>query len=171
MPKRQCLTPAAGAAGATTTPATIATAVAATSPRAVPAIGVMKPPSGDKLRLSGEPLLERLLALLATAAARLLRPLEEVGQLGVAVPLRVLRVLLHPQRVAQALLGEPDEVVVLVLRPGYLAGLLRARLHLCLLVGLQSDVPGATPRMPPYAAFCEYISEPGVVSVSPVSSS
>src|SRR4051794_34293449 len=142
MPKRQCLTPAAGAAGVTTTPATIATAVAATSPRALPAIGVMKPPSGNKLRSAPEPLLERLLALLATAAARLLRPLEEVGQLGVAVPLRVLGVLLHPQRVAQALLGEPDEVVVLVLGAGYVAGLLRARFHLCLLVGCRAVYPG-----------------------------
>jgi hypothetical protein len=50
---------------------------------------------------------------------------EELGQLSVALPLRVLDIGLQPQRVVQAFLGEPDQVVILVGGPGDLAGLAR----------------------------------------------
>src|SRR4051812_50090212 len=65
--------------------------------------------------------LQELLALLAAAAARLLRLAEEVRQLGVVVALGVLDVLLETQDVVEACLGVPDDVVGLVLRPSHLA--------------------------------------------------
>src|SRR5438105_388858 len=71
-----------------------------------------------------ETLAQVFLALFAAFAALRLRAPEQVGELGVAVALGVLDVGLEAQRVAQALLGEPDEVVVLVLRAGRVAGLL-----------------------------------------------
>src|SRR3954467_3770287 len=75
---------------------------------------------------AGEALAEQLLALLAALAALALSAAEELGELAVAVALGILRVLLHAQGVAQALLCEPQEVVVLVLRAGDLP-----RLGLC----------------------------------------
>src|SRR5215213_7806898 len=72
--------------------------------------------------------LEQRLALLGALAALALRAAEELCELVVAVALRIGPVLLHPQCVAQALLGEPDEVVVLVLRASDLATLCRHRL-------------------------------------------
>src|SRR5689334_230753 len=71
-------------------------------------------------------------ALLAALLARGLSTPEEIGELTVAVTLRVLDVALQAQGVAQRLLREPDQVVVLVLGAGYLAGLLGAA-HRCLL--------------------------------------
>jgi hypothetical protein len=70
-----------------------------------------------------------------------LRAAEEVRELRVAVTLRVLRVLLEAQSVAQTLLGEPDDVVVLVLGAGDLPGLL---------VGMDALLSGrfATTRTP-----------------------
>src|SRR5918992_828669 len=65
--------------------------------------------------------LEHRLALLGALAALALGPAEEVGELLVAVALGVLHVRLEAQGVVQALLGEPDDVVVLVLGPGDLA--------------------------------------------------
>src|ERR687888_53705 len=73
--------------------------------------------------MSGKPLAQELLALLATLAAGALRAAEEVGELRVAGALGVLDVGLQAQRVAQRLLGEPDEVVVLVAGAGDLATL------------------------------------------------
>src|SRR4051812_23064249 len=70
-----------------------------------------------------------VLALLAALAALCLGAAEEVRELGVPVAFGVLDVGLEPQRVAQALLCEPDQVVVLVLRAGDLAGLLAACFH------------------------------------------
>src|SRR6266568_4700730 len=70
---------------------------------------------------------QQLLALLGALAALRLRLAEEVRELAVAVALGVLDVLLQAQRVAQAGLGEPDDVVVLVLGTGELAGLAGAR--------------------------------------------
>src|SRR5919109_4790257 len=64
--------------------------------------------------MSGKPLAQELLALLPALAAGALRAAEEVGELRVAGALGVLDVGLQAQRVAQRLLGEPDEVVVLV---------------------------------------------------------
>src|SRR5919106_4277051 len=78
---------------------------------------------------AGEPLAQHVLPLLGALAARILRPPEEVGELVVAVPLGVLGVGLEPQDVREALLGEPDDVVVLVLRAGDLAGLGLAGRH------------------------------------------
>ena len=74
--------------------------------------------------LAGEPLGQELLALLGALAALALRTAEEVGELVVTVALGVLDVVLQAKRIAQLLLGEPDDVVVLVLRAGDLAGLL-----------------------------------------------
>src|SRR5829696_3572528 len=66
---------------------------------------------------------QQLLALLRALPALALGAPEEVGELGVAVAGGVLDVGLEPQRVVQALLDEPDDVVVLVLGAGYLAAL------------------------------------------------
>jgi hypothetical protein len=58
-----------------------------------------------------------VLALLGALAALSLRAAEEVRELGIPVPLGVLDVGLESQRVREALLCEPDDVVVLVLVP------------------------------------------------------
>jgi hypothetical protein len=87
---------------------------------------------------------EQLLALLGALAALALGPAEEVGQLAVAVAFGVLDVALQPQGVAQARLGEPDDVVVPVLGPGDLAGLAGAG-HLRLLMAILSVGPWRTP--------------------------
>src|SRR3954447_11466455 len=71
----------------------------------------------------GQALLQELLAPLTAAAARVLGALEELRELLVAVALGVLLVLREPERVAQRLLREPDQVVVLVLGPGDIARL------------------------------------------------
>src|SRR4051794_38354472 len=71
---------------------------------------------------AAEALGEHGLALLGALAAFALRAAEEVREILVAVTLGVRRVLLEAQCVAQALLREPDDVVVLVLRAGDLAG-------------------------------------------------
>src|SRR3954470_3184824 len=63
-------------------------------------------------------LLEQLLALLAALAAGLLRTAEEAREIVIAVALSVFDIGLQAQCVAQRLLGEPDQVVVLVLRAG-----------------------------------------------------
>src|SRR4051794_36801316 len=67
---------------------------------------------------------QQRLSLLGALAALPLGAPKELGELGVSVALGVLRVVLEAQDVAQALLGEPDDVVVLVLGAGDLAGLL-----------------------------------------------
>src|SRR5829696_373376 len=69
--------------------------------------------------------LQEFLARLAALAARLLGTAEEAGELVVAVALGGLHVLLEPQGVVQRLLGEPHDVVRLVLRAGDLTGFLR----------------------------------------------
>src|SRR5690606_35907597 len=61
---------------------------------------------------------EQVLGELCTLRAVALRLAEQVGELGVAGLLRVGAVGLQSQGVGQALLREPDQVVVLVLRPG-----------------------------------------------------
>src|SRR3954451_16704413 len=71
-----------------------------------------------------EPGCQELLALLGALLALRLCPAEEVGELLVTGPFRIADVGLQPQGVAQARLGEPDDVVVLVLSPGGLPGLL-----------------------------------------------
>src|SRR5579872_3544823 len=76
------------------------------------------------LVLLRQALAEHLLALLSTLAALALGATEEVSEVGVAFALGVVDVALQSQRVAQALLGEPDDVVVPVLGAGDLAGLL-----------------------------------------------
>src|SRR5438094_9061488 len=73
--------------------------------------------------LSTEPLPQHLLAEVGALAAVGLCLAEEVRQLTVALPLRVLDVGLQPQRVVQALFGEPNEVVILVGRSGDMTGL------------------------------------------------
>src|SRR5918998_2758698 len=88
----------------------------------VPTVGS---PRRSALHAAGQ----QLLALLGAPTARLLRTAEEIRELGVPVALGVLPVRLESQHVAQALLGEPDDVVVLVLRAGDVAGLAR---HRCL---------------------------------------
>src|SRR3954454_5133886 len=86
------------------------------------------PPRPDPL----EPALQKLLALLRALLARLLGLAEEIGQIVVAIALGVLDVGLEPQRIGEALLGEPDDVVVLVLRAGDVAGLSCCCLHRCI---------------------------------------
>src|SRR5487761_213235 len=72
--------------------------------------------------LGGKPRPEQLLTEVGALAAVGLRLAEQVRGLLVAVPLRVLNVGLQPQRVVQAGLGVPDEVVILVLGPGDVPG-------------------------------------------------
>src|SRR4051794_481971 len=73
---------------------------------------------------AGDPAGQQLLAHLAALAALGLRLAEQFNELLIPVALGVLDVALQPQRVAQGLLGEPDQVVVLVLGAGDLTGLL-----------------------------------------------
>src|SRR5919106_921243 len=88
----------------------------------------------------GQPLTQEILALLGALAALTLRTTEELRQLLVAVALGVLRVLLHPEHVAKALLGEPEQVVVLVLGAGDVAGLLLLAHHISLQAALRRPV-------------------------------
>src|SRR3954453_13531806 len=90
-----------------------------------------------------EPLREHLLAELAALAALRLGLAEQRRQLVVAIAFRVLDVLLEAQRVRQRLLGEPDQVVVLVLRARYLAGPLGAAHAALLSLGLSRSLPSA----------------------------
>src|SRR3954447_7956023 len=90
-----------------------------------------------------ESLREHLLAQLAALAALRLGLAEQRRQLVVAIAFRVLDVLLEAQRVRQRLLGEPDQVVVLVLRARYLAGLLGAAHAALLSLGLSRSLPSA----------------------------
>src|SRR3954447_17382822 len=66
-------------------------------------------------------LCQELLAPLAALAARLLGAAEELRQVRVAVTVGVLDIGLQTQRIAERLLGEPDQVVVLVLSASCLA--------------------------------------------------
>jgi hypothetical protein len=76
-----------------------------------------------------EPALQQLLALLGALLALVLGLAEEVREVGVVLALGVLDVALQAKSVRQALLGEPDDVVVLVLGAGDVAGLGGAGLH------------------------------------------
>src|SRR5947199_6651484 len=77
------------------------------------------------LAVSAEPRLQQLLGEFGALAAVCLRLAEELGHFVVARPLGVRAVLLEAERVAETLLHEPDQVVVLVLGAGDLAGFLR----------------------------------------------
>src|SRR4051794_16652329 len=68
--------------------------------------------------LAAEAAREQLLALFSALAALTLRSAEEVGELGISVAVGVLDVDLEAESVAQARLGEPNQVVVLVLGAG-----------------------------------------------------
>src|ERR1700712_5354052 len=61
---------------------------------------------------------EQPFALLGPLLAGLLGTPEEISQVGIARPVGVFGVVLEPQHVVEALLGEPDDVVVLVLGAG-----------------------------------------------------
>src|SRR3954449_11865049 len=89
------------------------------------------------LASAAEPAGEQLLSLLGALTAVRLRLAEQLGQLGVAVTLGILDVGLQAQRVAQAGLGVPDEVVVLVRSAGHIPGLTAATGH-AVLLGLTS---------------------------------
>src|SRR4051812_43123670 len=71
----------------------------------------------------GQPLGQHRLGLVGALLAFRLGTTEEPRELRVAVPVRILDVGLQAQCVAQALLGEPDQVVVLVLGTGDLPAL------------------------------------------------
>src|SRR5256885_16706630 len=110
-------------------------------------MGIRHPAWSQGPSLGAEPLLQHLLAELGALAAVSLRPGEELGQLGVALPLRVLDIGLQPQRVVQALLSEPDQVVVLVGGSGDLAGLAPSQvLSFLLLPVLVTPCPRAPGR-------------------------
>jgi hypothetical protein len=51
-----------------------------------------------------------------------LRLAEQFGHLAIAVTIGVLNVVLEPERVVEALFGEPNEVVILVFGAGHLTG-------------------------------------------------
>src|SRR5215218_1697606 len=76
--------------------------------------------------VSAQPGAQQCLPLLGALPALALRAPEEVGQLGVAVALRVLHGRIEPEHGVEALLDEPDDVVILVLRAGDAAGFLAA---------------------------------------------
>src|SRR3954447_9664659 len=82
-------------------------------------------------RLALEAALQQLLALLGALLALVLGLAEELREIVVALALGVLDVALETQRVRQALLGEPDDVVVLVLGACDLSGLSPRSLHGC----------------------------------------
>src|SRR3954447_14909682 len=67
--------------------------------------------------------LQQSLALLGSLLALMLSLAEEVRQLRVVLALRVLDVGLEAQGVVETRFGEPDDVVVLVLGAGDVAGL------------------------------------------------
>src|SRR5215213_6547967 len=99
-------------------------------------------------RSAGQTLAEQFLALLGALAAGLLGALEELGEVGIAVALGVLAIRLEAQHVRQALLREPDDVVVLVLGAGDLTGLGLAGRHASspwLRVRSRSGYPGRPP--------------------------
>src|SRR5215212_2940559 len=85
-------------------------------------------PKGPNPRgvLAPQPLTQQLLALLGALAALRLGLAEEPGEFGVAVAFRVLDIGLQAQGVTKARLGEPDDVVILVLGAGDLSGLAAA---------------------------------------------
>src|SRR5215207_5170325 len=110
--------------------------------------------SGGSGRSAGQTLAKQVLALLGALAARLLGALEEVGELRVALALSVLAVGLETQHVGQALLREPDDVVVLVLGAGDLTGLGLAGRHPSspLVAGAFAErLPSSTALIPPIA--------------------
>src|SRR5688500_13975629 len=88
-----------------------------------PAACQARAPGLPGCRSAGEAAGEHLLAHLGTLAAVGLRLLEEILQLGVTRALGVLDVDVQAESVVQARLDVPDEVVVLVLRAGDVAGL------------------------------------------------
>src|ERR671911_1701845 len=95
------------------------------SPKAVPS-GCR---SLGQLGSAAETAREQLLALLSALAALTLGSAEELGELGISVALGILDVPLEAEGVAQARLGEPDDVVVLVLGARDLPGLASAAGH------------------------------------------
>src|SRR5215213_5475027 len=74
--------------------------------------------------LTRHALAQKVFPLLAALSTCSLRPAEEVQELRVTVALGIVDIGLEPQRVAQGLFDEPDEVVVLVLRARRLSGFL-----------------------------------------------
>src|SRR3954452_5167581 len=89
-------------------------------------------PGRPRSRSRGDALPQQLLALLGALAARLLSAAEELGEVGIALAVGVLGVGLEAEHVVEALLGEPDDVVVLVLGARHVTGLLRChRLSPC----------------------------------------
>src|SRR4051794_15811093 len=122
---------------------------------------------------AAEPGLEQLLALLSALAALCLRLAEQVGEVAVAVAVGVLNVGLQAECIAQALLGEPDEVVVLVLGAGDLSCLLAAASgHVPLLHSSEELGLLAGSRLrPPVRAWCSSFPPPARTSLSTVGQS
>src|SRR5215216_3284287 len=92
-------------------------------------------------RSAAQPLTQQLLALLGALAALGLGLAEEGGELGVALAFGVLDVGLQPQGVAQAGLGEPDDVVVLVLGAGDLSSFAAGHVRLLGIIRLSASLP------------------------------
>jgi hypothetical protein len=90
-----------------------------------------------------------LLALLGSLAALVLGPAEELGELHVAVALGISDVGLQAQGVLEALLGEPDQVVVPVLGAGDVPGLGVRHAHRSLLCSRRSGLAASYPPGPP----------------------
>src|SRR3954449_11001715 len=85
--------------------------------------GPLPPAGGGPWDHRSQATLEQRLPSLGALAAVGLRLAEQLGDLRVTAPLGVLDVQLEAHRVAQAGLGVPDEVVVLVRGAGDVAGL------------------------------------------------
>ena len=89
--------------------------------------GLFKSQSPRNAALTRQPRAEKLLALLGSLSTIRLSLAEQFRKLTVPVALGVLDVGVQAKRVAEALLGKPDEVVVLVPGAGDLPGLGAAR--------------------------------------------
>lgn len=103
-------------------------------PGGQPGRGTLLPPrpACPPYRLACEPRAEQLLTQLGALTAVGLGLAEELRELRVTAPLGILGKGLQPQCVVQAVLGLPDDVVVLAGRAGDPAGLACA--HCFLLV-------------------------------------
>src|SRR5690348_17161655 len=103
----------------------------------------------SRQRSAGQPALQHHLPLLGALAAVGLGLAEEVGELVVTRPLGVLDVELQAHGVAQAGLGVPDEVVVLVGRARDVAGLAGHAAHTAAPLGdLTEPLAGAATTGP-----------------------
>src|SRR4249919_956584 len=99
---------------------------------------------------------------------------EELSEFVVSRQRRVFDVGLQPQHIAQASFGEPDDVVVLVPRPGHIAKLgVAGHRSPSFLLRRSQGLDAPTPRLAPKTVMasaavmpCETLREPCTAGVS-----